>query len=66
MAPSTPRIDPVSEFIRAFNERDLDAFVETLRGLGFSRVTESGDYIAGYMPPKELVAQLKDLQPTKH
>jgi thiol:disulfide interchange protein DsbC len=28
-------------------------------------VTESGDYIAGYMPPKELVAQLKELQVAK-
>lgn len=30
MAASTPKIDPVAEFIRAFNERDLDAFVATL------------------------------------
>lgn len=30
MAASTPRPDPIREFIRAFNERDLDAFVETL------------------------------------
>ena len=30
MAVSTPRTDPIREFIRAFNERDLDAFVETL------------------------------------
>jgi limonene-1,2-epoxide hydrolase len=30
VAPSTPRIDPVREFIRAFNERDLDAFVAVL------------------------------------
>jgi thiol:disulfide interchange protein DsbC len=29
-------------------------------------VTENGDYIAGYMPPKELVAQLKELEPAKH
>jgi thiol:disulfide interchange protein DsbC len=29
-------------------------------------VTENGDYIAGYMPPKELVAQLKELQTAKH
>jgi thiol:disulfide interchange protein DsbC len=29
-------------------------------------VTENGDYIAGYMPPKELVAQLKELAPAKH
>jgi thiol:disulfide interchange protein DsbC len=28
-------------------------------------VTESGDYIAGYMPPQELVQQLKDLQVAK-
>jgi thiol:disulfide interchange protein DsbC len=28
-------------------------------------VTEGGDYIAGYMPPKELVAQLKELQVAK-
>jgi thiol:disulfide interchange protein DsbC len=28
-------------------------------------VTEHGDYIAGYMPPNELVAQLKDLQVAK-
>jgi thiol:disulfide interchange protein DsbC len=28
-------------------------------------VTESGDYIAGYMPPKELVAQLKELETAK-
>jgi thiol:disulfide interchange protein DsbC len=28
-------------------------------------VTENGDYIAGYMPPRELVAQLKDLQVAK-
>jgi thiol:disulfide interchange protein DsbC len=28
-------------------------------------VTESGDYIAGYMPPKELVAQLKELEVAK-
>jgi thiol:disulfide interchange protein DsbC len=28
-------------------------------------VTENGDYIAGYMPPKELVAQLKELQVAK-
>jgi limonene-1,2-epoxide hydrolase len=27
---SAPRTDPIREFIRAFNERDLDAFVETL------------------------------------
>ena len=27
-------------------------------------VTENGDYIAGYMPPKELVAQLKELEDT--
>jgi thiol:disulfide interchange protein DsbC len=25
-------------------------------------VTERGDYIAGYMPPRELVQQIKDLQ----
>jgi hypothetical protein len=30
VAASTPIIDPVGEFIRAFNERDLDAFVATL------------------------------------
>jgi limonene-1,2-epoxide hydrolase len=30
VAVSTPRTDPIREFIRAFNERDLDAFVETL------------------------------------
>ncbi len=30
MAASTPTSDPVREFIRAFNERDLDAFVGTL------------------------------------
>jgi limonene-1,2-epoxide hydrolase len=30
VAVSTPRADPIREFIRAFNERDLDAFVETL------------------------------------
>ena len=29
-------------------------------------VTENGDYIAGYMPPKELVAQLKELEGGKH
>jgi len=29
-------------------------------------VTENGDYIAGYMPPKELVAQLKELESAKH
>jgi len=28
-------------------------------------VTENGDYIAGYMPPKELVAQLKEFQVAK-
>ena len=28
-------------------------------------VTESGDFIAGYLPPKELVAQLKDLDTSK-
>jgi thiol:disulfide interchange protein DsbC len=28
-------------------------------------VTEGGDYIAGYMPPKELVAQLKELETAK-
>jgi thiol:disulfide interchange protein DsbC len=28
-------------------------------------VTEGGDYIAGYMPPKELVAQLKELEGSK-
>jgi thiol:disulfide interchange protein DsbC len=28
-------------------------------------VTESGDYISGYMPPQELVQQLKDLQLAK-
>jgi thiol:disulfide interchange protein DsbC len=28
-------------------------------------VTERGDYLAGYMPPKELVQQLKDLQLAK-
>jgi thiol:disulfide interchange protein DsbC len=28
-------------------------------------VTERGDYIAGYMPPRELVQQLKDLQLAK-
>src|SRR3984957_6624557 len=28
-------------------------------------VTENGDYIAGYMPPKELVAQLKELETAK-
>jgi thiol:disulfide interchange protein DsbC len=28
-------------------------------------VTENGDFIAGYMPPKELVAQLKELEPAK-
>ena len=28
-------------------------------------VTERGDYIAGYMPPRELVQQLKDLQVAK-
>jgi limonene-1,2-epoxide hydrolase len=30
VAASTPKTDPVREFIRAFNKRDLDAFVETL------------------------------------
>jgi limonene-1,2-epoxide hydrolase len=30
VAASTPRIDPIREFIRAFNERDIDAFVEVL------------------------------------
>jgi limonene-1,2-epoxide hydrolase len=30
VAASTPKIDPVREFIRAFNERDLDAFVAAL------------------------------------
>jgi hypothetical protein len=30
VAASTPKTDPVREFIRAFNERDLDAFVATL------------------------------------
>ena len=30
MAATTPRIDPIREFIRAFNERDLDAFVAVL------------------------------------
>jgi limonene-1,2-epoxide hydrolase len=30
VAASTPKTDPIREFIRAFNERDLDAFVETL------------------------------------
>ena len=29
-------------------------------------LTENGDYISGYMPPKELVAQLKELETTKH
>ena len=29
-------------------------------------VTANGDYISGYMPPKELVAQLKELETTKH
>jgi thiol:disulfide interchange protein DsbC len=28
-------------------------------------VTERGDYIAGYMPPRELVQQIKDLQLAK-
>ena len=28
-------------------------------------VTENGDFIAGYMPPKELVAQLKELETAK-
>jgi thiol:disulfide interchange protein DsbC len=28
-------------------------------------VTENGDYIAGYMPPRELVQQIKDLQLAK-
>jgi len=28
-------------------------------------VTESGDFIAGYLPPKELVAQLKDFEAPK-
>ena len=28
-------------------------------------VTENGDFIAGYMPPKELVAQLKQLETSK-
>jgi thiol:disulfide interchange protein DsbC len=28
-------------------------------------VTESGDYISGYMPPKELVQEIKDLQAAK-
>jgi ketosteroid isomerase-like protein len=30
VATTTPRIDPVREFIRAFNERDLDGFVAVL------------------------------------
>ena len=30
MAPSTPPTDPVREFIRAFNERDVEAFVAVL------------------------------------
>jgi limonene-1,2-epoxide hydrolase len=30
VAASTSKIDPVREFIRAFNERDVDAFVATL------------------------------------
>ncbi|HTT96249.1 MAG TPA: nuclear transport factor 2 family protein [Solirubrobacterales bacterium] len=30
MAASTPRIDPVREFIRAFNERDVEAFLAVL------------------------------------
>jgi hypothetical protein len=30
VAASTPRIDPVREFIRAFNERDIEAFLGTL------------------------------------
>jgi len=30
VAATTPRPDPIREFIRAFNERDLDAFVATL------------------------------------
>jgi len=30
VAATTPRIDPIREFIRAFNERDLDAFVAVL------------------------------------
>jgi protein-disulfide isomerase len=28
-------------------------------------VTEGGDYINGYMPPQELVKQLRDLQAAK-
>jgi thiol:disulfide interchange protein DsbC len=28
-------------------------------------LTERGDYISGYMPPRELVQQLKDLQLAK-
>ena len=30
MAATTPRPDPIREFIRAFNERDLDGFVAVL------------------------------------
>ena len=28
-------------------------------------VTENGDYITGYMPPRELVQQIKELQVAK-
>ncbi len=30
MASTPARVDPIREFIRAFNERELDAFVEVL------------------------------------